>query len=130
VCTELSLTSLLGSLRALTSPSLDVKVLCLAPPPPGSSINSTCSVWKSRSGYCTLSGTSQAAPHVAGVFARCFSTGACSADQGLQNLQTGLDEFREYNTLLDTDYGFQQDPFRGPKNATKYYGFLVWAGAW
>jgi Subtilase family len=66
---------------------------------PGWMINSTCSSASAANvnGYCQMSGTSQATPYIAGVYARCYSSGGCNPFNGTSNTQTGLNEFLEHN---------------------------------
>jgi subtilisin len=75
-------------------------------------------------GYDLFAGTSQAAPHVAGVAALCVAQGAC-AGSGRQIMQKILGDAAAYNTA-NPGYGFQGDPLRPISG--KYYGYLIRAG--
>jgi subtilisin len=79
---------------------------------PGTCINST---WM-LGGYNTISGTSMASPHVAGVAALCISTGACTGtpSQIIQKLRTDAQSY----TNANPGYGFTSPGGR-------YYGFLT-----
>ena len=87
---------------------------------PGVCIRST---WKDG-GYHTISGTSMAAPHVAGTAAVCIASGACTGgpSQILQRLRTDA-----ANRDADNTYGFAEDP-NSIASSSRYYGYLVWAG--
>ncbi len=79
---------------------------------PGTCINST---WM-LGGYNTISGTSMASPHVAGVAALCISTGACTGTtaQIVQKLRTDAQSY----TTTNPGYGFTGI-------AGRYYGYLT-----
>jgi subtilisin len=79
---------------------------------PGVCINST---WM-LGGYNTISGTSMASPHVAGVAALCISTGACTGTpaQVISKLRA---DAQSYNTA-NPGYGFTSPGGR-------YYGYLT-----
>ena len=79
---------------------------------PGTCIHSTSML----GGYATLSGTSMASPHVAGVAALCISTGACTGTpaQIIQKLRTDAQGY----TNANPGYGFTGVSGR-------YYGFLT-----
>lgn len=104
---------------------------------PGTDILSTTSYARESSGYRVLSGTSMAAPHVAGAAANCILFGACSSPKtGAEKLAVIQALARQHANAkresLDVGkgqagrFGFQGDgssPVDG-----KYVGFLVWGG--
>jgi subtilisin family serine protease len=79
---------------------------------PGTCIRST---WM-LGGYNTISGTSMASPHVAGVAALCISTGACTGtpSQIVSKLRSDAQNY----TNANTGYGFTSPSGR-------YYGYLT-----
>jgi subtilisin family serine protease len=78
------------------------------------------------SAYATLSGTSMATPHVAGMVALCISAGACSGTpaQIIARIRADAAAFNEAHV----SYGFVGDPVE-PLSG-RYYGYLVRAGVY
>jgi subtilisin len=87
---------------------------------PGVCINST---WL-RGGYNTISGTSMASPHAAGVVALCIASGPCA---GLSPAQI-ISKLRSDAASRPASYGFVDDP--NSPNGNRYYGHLVYAGGY
>jgi subtilisin len=79
---------------------------------PGTCINST---WM-LGGYNTISGTSMASPHVAGVAALCIAAGACTGTPGqiISKLRADAQNY----TTANPGYGFTSPGGR-------YYGYLT-----
>lgn len=74
------------------------------------------------SGYETISGTSMAAPHVAGAVALCIASGGC-ANMTPQKIITKLLDDAIKAAAKPSTYGFQDDP--NSPNGSRYYGFLL-----
>ncbi|WIA18491.1 hypothetical protein OEZ85_009945 [Tetradesmus obliquus] len=97
---------------------------------PGIAVNSTCPITLyNPSGYCSESGTSQATPHIAGIFARCYASGACRKSLGSQNVAAALQEFAVYNAE-NPGYGFSADTAHAAAGSVYHYGWLGWADAY
>lgn len=86
---------------------------------PGVCINST---WLSN-GYNTISGTSMASPHVAGVAALCIASGSCTGTP-----QQIITKLRSDAAAQSPTYGFKDDP--NSPNGNRYYGRLVYTGGY
>jgi subtilisin len=92
---------------------------------PGSCITST----SNTGGTTVMSGSSMAAPHVAGTVALCIDRGACSGTPA-----DIMQRVRSDAAARPSAYGFDGDPFRpivAPGSGiTQNYGYLVYAGGY
>eukprot|EP00775_Hariotina_reticulata_P001761 gene1761-2101_t len=92
---------------------------------PGTAILSTTSFDRDPSGYKLLTGTSMAAPHVAGVFANCFMSGACTGNlKGIDHLAV-VKADAQAKLAQTPSYGFEGDAT--PTADGRLYGYLVWS---
>jgi subtilisin len=92
---------------------------------PGSCITST----SNTGGTMLMSGSSMAAPHVAGTVALCLERGACSGTPA-----DLMQKIRADAAARPSTYGFDGDPFRPivaqGSGITQHYGYLVYAGGY
>ena len=92
---------------------------------PGSCITST----SNTGGTVVMSGSSMAAPHVAGTVALCIDRGVCSGTSVEIRQRVRSDAAARPST-----YGFDGDPFRPivaqGSGITQNYGYLVYAGGY
>jgi subtilisin len=72
------------------------------------------------------SGTSFAAPAVAGAVALCIVSGPCAGLTPAQIIQKIVSDAATYN-IANPSYGFTGDPLHNP-DSNKYYGYLIRAG--
>ena len=87
---------------------------------PGVCIYST---WKGG-GYNTISGTSMASPHAAGVAALCIASGQCTGTPA-----DVIARLRSDAAAQDPSYGFDGDPNHYPA-VDRAYGYLLRAGGY
>ena len=92
---------------------------------PGSCITST----SNTGGTVVMSGSSMAAPHVAGTVALCLDRGACSGTPA-----ETMQKVRADAAVRPSTYGFDGDPFRPivaqGSGIIQNYGYLVYAGGY
>jgi subtilisin family serine protease len=77
------------------------------------------------SGYRELSGTSMAAPHVAGVAANCMMSGACAPGTSGRATLATLQAAASERVAANSQYGFAGDATSTING--KIFGLLAWA---
>lgn len=78
--------------------------------------------------YGINTGTSLAAPNVAGTVALCIAAGPCAGLSPGQIVQKIATDAAKFNLAAkNSGYGYQGDPLR-PDPSGKYYGYLIHAG--
>jgi len=89
---------------------------------PGVCIRST---WKDG-GYNTISGTSMASPHIAGVAALCIATSGTTlkCTDGPSDV---MGDLRSDAAAQLASYGFREDPHQVTSSGSRYYGYLTYA---
>jgi subtilisin len=95
---------------------------------PGVCITSTWGDAKSDNIFGFGSGTSFAAPQVAGTVALCIYSGPCAGLTPAQIIAKIVSDAAAYNTA-NPGYGFTGDPLHSP-DPNKYYGYLIRAGSY
>uniref|UniRef100_A0A383WNW8 Peptidase S8/S53 domain-containing protein n=1 Tax=Tetradesmus obliquus TaxID=3088 RepID=A0A383WNW8_TETOB len=75
-----------------------------------------------------ISGTSAAAPFVAGVAANCLMSGACAQSSSGSDIISKLQEAARERAVQQPASGFSGDPMTPNADfAGRYYGYLVWS---
>lgn len=75
-----------------------------------------------------ISGTSAAAPFVAGVAANCLMSGACAPSSSGNDIISKLQEAARERAVQQPASGFSGDPMTlNADFAGRYYGYLVWS---
>lgn len=91
---------------------------------PGVCIRST---WKGG-GYNTISGTSMASPHVAGMAALYLAKNSATPAEVITKLRSDAATKSGNDPKVDGYYGFTDDP--NSPNGSRYYGYLGYAGGY
>lgn len=104
----------------LPASNTDKKATTIAAPGVG-----TYSLDNTGSGYVTMSGTSMACPHVAGMMAACLAPGG--ACQGL-NVPNAIARLVNISRCVQGSHGWSADPSCASASATRFYGYLAVGG--